>query len=249
MTSSSFGEVASLQDAWIDYADAEAPLRGYWVQPNSVEKLPTVVVVHTFRGITKSIERRARRLAEEGYAVFALDVFGPDIRPADHLAGLETIKPFRENRAMFRKRLRAGLDVAREQLSSDRNRMAAIGYCFGGSGVLEMARAGMPLRGVVSLHGELGSDQPAERGVTVAKVLALHGDADPIVKANDVAAFQEEMREALVDWEFVSYAGAKHSFTGEGLGSDSDPNAAFAPQAEARSWARQNDFLQEVLAR
>lgn len=237
-----------MRDRWIDYADEGVALRGYWVQPDVDGRLPTVVVVHTFRGITGSIEERARRLAEAGYAAFALDVFGPEVRPADHMTGLETIKPFRQDRAMFRRRLRAGLDVARRQPGCEPDRVAAIGYCFGGSGVLEMARAGMPLRGVVSLHGELASDRPVRSGDVVAKILALHGDADPIVKAADVSAFQGEMRDAEADWEFVSYSGAKHSFTGEGIGTDADPNAAFHPQAEARSWARQAAFLQEVLA-
>lgn len=236
-----------MRDRWIDYADEGVALRGYWVQPDVDGRMPTVVVVHTFRGITGSIEERARRLAEAGYAAFALDVFGPGVRPADHMTGLETIKPFRQDRAMFRRRLRAGLDAARRQPGCEPDRVAAIGYCFGGSGALEMARAGMPLRGVVSLHGELTSDMPVRSGDVVAKILALHGDADPIVKAADVSAFQGEMRDAGADWEFVSYSGAKHSFTGEGIGTDADPNAAFHPQAEARSWMRQAAFLQEVL--
>ena len=236
-----------MSSKWIDYTDEDQPLRGYWVEPHSPGRRATVIVVHTFRGLTASIQGRAVRLAEAGYAVFALDVFGPDVRPADHGTALATIKPFQQDRALFRRRLAAGFEVARAQPGCDPRRVAAIGYCFGGSAVLEMARAGLPLVGVVSLHGELATPMKAERGVISAKVLALHGDADVVVEQEQVLAFQDEMRAADADWELVTYAGAKHSFTGEGSGPDSDPTAAFDAQAETRSWARQMHFLAEVL--
>lgn len=233
---------------WIDYADGDLALKAYWAAPEGDGPFPTVIVVHTFRGLTASIQGRVARLAESGFAACAIDVFGPGIRPADQAAALATIKPFQSDRPMFRRRLTAGFEAALAQPECDSGRVAAIGYCFGGSGVLEMARAGLSLLGVVSLHGEFATSLPAEPGAVRAKVLALHGAGDIIVKRDAVDAFQDELRRAGVDWEFVSYANAMHSFTGEGIGADADPTAKFDAQAETRSWARQSDFLREVLA-
>jgi dienelactone hydrolase len=236
-----------MRERWIDYKDADQSLKGYWVEPDTQRRRPTVVVVHAFRGLTASIQGRAARLAAAGYAAFALDVFGPGVRPADHDTALATIKPFQQDREMFRQRLASGFEVARAQEGCDPDRMAAIGYCFGGMAVLEMARAGLPLAGVVSLHGELETPLRAQPGAIRAKILALHGDADVIVKQEVVHAFQDELREAGADWEFTTYSGAKHSFTGEGMGADSDPTAEFCAQAETRSWERQMLFLAEVI--
>jgi len=237
-----------VQTRWIDYTDGDLALRGYWAQPEGDGRFPTVVVVHTFRGLTPSIQGRVARLADAGFAAFALDVFGPGVLPADHDTALATIKPFQSDRPMFRRRLTAGLQAALAQPGCDGARVAATGYCFGGSGVLEMARAGLELRGVVTLHGEFATSLPAEPYQVRAKLLALHGDADVVVQRDAVDAFQDELRRAQVDWEFVSYSGAMHSFTGEGIGADSDPAAKFDAQAEIRAWARQGDFLREVLS-
>jgi dienelactone hydrolase len=236
-----------MQSRWIDYVDGQLKLKAYWAAPEGSGTFPTVIVVHTFRGLTPSIQGRAARLAENGYAACAIDIFGPGIRPVDQATALATIKPFQSDRPMFRQRLKAGFEATLLQPECDRQRVAAIGYCFGGSGVLEMARSGLDLRGVVSLHGEFATSMPAQPGAVRAKVLALHGAGDIIVKRDAVDAFQDELRRANVDWEFVSYANAMHSFTGEGIGTDADPTAKFDAQAETRSWKRQGDFLREVL--
>ncbi len=234
----------------IDYADGDTPLRGYLARPAS-GRGPGVVLVHTFRGLTGSIRARADRLAALGYAAFALDVFGtgPDgnpIMPATHDEGLQVISRYRQDPPMFRRRLRAGLNALWAQPACA-GPIAAAGYCFGGAAVLEMARAGLPLAGVAALHGELGTALPAAPGVVAAKVLVMHGDADPVVRPAALAGFMDEMREAGVDFEVDIYSGAKHSFTGEGLGPDPDLAAAFDAQAKARSWARMAAFLAETL--
>lgn len=239
-----------MSGCWIDYSDQSVPLRG-WLSTPAGGSGPGVVVVHTFRGLQDRIRHRADRLATMGYVAFALDVFGMDadgapVLPATHDAGLGVIKPFTADRAMFRRRLRAGLDALLAQPACT-GRAAAIGYCFGGAGVLEMARDGQPLAGVVSLHGELSTALPALPGAVGAKVLVLHGDADPVVTPAALSQFMDEMRAAGADWEIDMYAGAEHSFTGEGLGPDPDPTAEYNAQAETRSWARQADFLAEVL--
>ena len=230
----------------IAYLDEAQPLEGYFVPPHEREQAPGVLLVHTWLGLDEGVKRRAERVAELGYTAFALDVFGPKVHPTPPVESAAVIKPFIENRQLFRQRLEAGLKVLQKQPECDASKVAAIGYCFGGCGVLEMARAGFALKGVVSLHGELATPLPAQPSNIKPKILVLHGDADPRVSQDQVIHFLNEMRQAGSNWEFTAYSGAKHSFTGEGIGGKDDPAAAFNPQAEARSWRAMANFLEEV---
>lgn len=232
----------------IAYADGMQPLEGYFAPPRDRSQAPGVLIVHTFLGLNDRIKQRANRLAELGYAAFALDVFGPGVHPTSPSEGLAAIKPFRSDRQFFRQRLKAGLEVLQNQPECDANRIAAIGYCFGGCAVLELARSGAPLRGVVSFHGELDSPLPALFGAIQAKVLVLHGDADSVVPFEQIIQFRDEMRSAGANWEIVIYSDAKHSFTGEGAMGDVTPEAGLNPQAEARSWQAMLNFFEEVLS-
>ena len=231
----------------LPYRDGDQELNGYFVPASGGGPAPGVLIVPAWLGLTDSIRERARRLAQEGYSAFVADVFG---RPTDIAAGPRPmVDPFRADRRMLRRRVGAGLDMLRQQGETDGERVAAMGYCFGGNAVLELARDGEPLRGVVSFHGELDTPLPAAPGDLRAKVLVLTGDDDPVVPFEKVAAFREEMRRARADWEVVVYSGAKHSFTGEGsLGPERTPEAVLDPQAEARSWQRMLTFFREVLA-
>ncbi len=125
-------------------------------------------------------------------------------------------------------------------------KLAAIGYCFGGTGVLELARSGADVKGVVSFHGGLDSLHPEDAKAIKGRVLVLHGADDPYMPAADVAAFQEEMRKAGVDWEMVYYGGAVHAFTNPGAGSDNSKGAAYNAKADARSWVAMQDFFKEI---
>ena len=149
--------------------------------------------------------------------------------------------------AHFCKRLFAGVEEFRRRAECNPERIATIGYCLGGCGVLELARAGASLRGVVSLHGILNSPQPAQRKTVVSKILVLHGDADPVAPFDQLTALREEMRAAEVNWELDLYGGARHSFTGEGVLDQTSPEAGLHPQSEARSWRTILGFLAEVL--
>lgn len=239
----------------IAYADGAQPLEGYFAPPRDRAtadlsvgaQAPGVLIVHTFLGLNEGIKHRADRLAELGYATFALDVFGPGVHPALPVEALAAIKPFRKDRQQFRQRLQAGLKVLQSQLECDASRIAAIGYCFGGCGILELARSGAPLRGVVSFHGELDSPLPAQPGALQAKILVLHGDADPVVPFEQITTFRDEMRAAGANWEIGIYSNAKHSFTGEGAMGNTTPEAGLEPQAEARSWQAMLNFFEEVL--
>lgn len=231
----------------IAYADGTQALSGYFAPPQNRTRAPGVLIAPTWLGITESIHQRAERIAAMGYAALALDVFGAGVHPAPPLKPQAVVHPFMSDRLMFRRRLKAGLEVLQQQPECESSRIAAIGYCFGGCAVLELARSGAPLRGVVSFHGELDSPIPAQPGAIQGKILVLHGDADPVVPFEKVIQFRDEMRSSDTNWEIDIYSGAKHSFTGEGAVGNITPEAGLNPQAEARSWQTMLNFFEEVL--
>jgi dienelactone hydrolase len=159
---------------------------------------------------------------------------------------MTVVGPFLDDRLPFRRRLWAGLRALQQRPECNPGCIAAIGYCIGGCGVLELARAAAPLRGVVSLHGILSTPIAEQPKTVVSKILVLHGDADPVAPPESVIAFQEEMRLAQANWQINIYSDAKHSFTGEGAVGDRTPEAGLHPQTEARSWQTTVEFLQEV---
>jgi dienelactone hydrolase len=230
----------------ISYRDEMQALEGYFVAPRKDPRLPGVLIVPTWLNLEKGIRRRADRLAAHGYSVFIADLFGAGVLPTPPQSPLSVVAPFLADRHLFRRRLSAGLDALK--IHCDRENIAAIGYCLGGCGVLELARSGAELRGVVSLHGMLNAPVPAEPGKIKAKILVLHGDADPLVPLSEISAFVKEMRAAEANWEINTYGNAKHSFTGEGIIGKPEPEAALHPQSEQRSWQGTLQFLREVLA-
>jgi len=239
--------LTTVMGKFISYHDREQSLEGYLACPDSATDLPGVVIAPTWLNVNGSICKRADRLAELGYAAFVLDVFGKGVRPAPPQHPIDVIMPFLRDRLLFRRRLFAGVETLRLQPECSDSNLAAIGYCLGGCAVLELARSGAILQGVVSLHGVLNSPLPAEPGAIRAKILVLHGDDDPLVPFEQVIAFREEMRRAKANWEINLYSGAKHSFTGEGVDGASTPEAGLHPQTEIRSWQTMVGFLQEVL--
>jgi dienelactone hydrolase len=229
------------------YSDGRQKLRGYLSTPDSKASHPSVLVVPTWLNITESIRARADYLCELGYASFVIDIFGPGTQSASPKAPLEVIKPFLQNRNLFRQRLLAGLTAFCLQPECSQMNLAAVGFCLGGCGVLELARSGADLKGVVSLHGILHTPLPANPGEIRAKVLVLHGDLDPIVPFEQVAVFRNEMRHAGADWQMNTYGDARHSFTGEGIASTASSEAMFNLQSAERAWHATLAFLQEVL--
>ena len=230
----------------VSYLDEQQPLEGYLAAPDSRRNLPGVLVVPSWLNVNESICRRANRLAELGYAAFVADLFGAGVRPGPPQPPMTVVGPFLDDRLRFRRRLSAGLRTFQERPECNADRIAAIGYCVGGCGVLELARAGAPVRGVVSLHGILSTPMAAQPKTVVSKILVLHGDADPVAPAESVIDFQKEMRLAQANWQINIYGEAKHSFTGEGAVDDRTPEAGLHPQAEARSWQTTVEFLREV---
>jgi dienelactone hydrolase len=230
----------------VSYRDGEQPLEGYLSAGATSRDCPGILIVPSWLNVNESICRRADRIAELGYVAFVVDLFGAGRRPQPPELPLSVVEPFMRDRILFRRRLFAGLGALQRRPECDANRVAAVGYCLGGCGVLELARAGAPLRGVVSLHGMLGSPMPAKNTIP-AKILVLHGDADPLASFDQLSAFRDEMRWAKANWQIDIYSDARHSFTGEGIFDRETAEAGFHPQSEARSWRATREFLEEVL--
>jgi dienelactone hydrolase len=232
---------------FIRYADGDQPLEGYFAAPRSKTARPGVLIAPTWMNVTPGLCARADRLAELDFAAFVADALGAGVRPTPPQSPLAVIRPLMEDRVAYRQRLSAGLKVLKSRPECSPDFVAAIGYCFGGCGVLELARIGTPLRGVVSLHGVLTTSLPGEYGAIEAKILVLHGDADPVVPLETLLAFREEMRRARANWQINVYSNASHGFTGEGSAGERTPEAVMHPQTERRSWKAMITFLEEVL--
>jgi dienelactone hydrolase len=238
---------AAVKTKAIEYKQGETLLEGYlaWDDATSTTR-PGVLVVHEWTGINNHIRQRTEMLAKLGYVAFAADIYGKGIRPTEPSDAARIAGIYKSDRALMRARARAGLSELKKQKLVDPHRLAAIGFCFGGTTVLELARDGADLNGVVSFHGGLSTPTPQDAKDIKGKVLALHGADDPFVKADEVAAFQFEMKKAAVDWQFVSYGNAVHSFTNAAAGTDNSKGAAYNEKADRRSWETMKLFFAEI---
>ncbi len=233
----------------VEYRQGDTVLEGYLAYDDAIAgKRPGVLVVHEWTGLGEYVRKRAVQLARLGYVAFCADIYGKGVRPKTPAeAGREAGK-YRSDRQLLRARAGAGLDALRKDPRVDPARIAAIGYCFGGTAVLELARSGAQLNGVVSFHGGLDTQNPADGKNIRTRVLVLHGADDPRVPQQQVAAFQEEMRQGDVDWQMVFYGGAVHSFSNPESGSDPSRGAAYNEQADRRSWEAMKSFFTEIFA-
>jgi dienelactone hydrolase len=230
------------------YSDGTTKLAGYVARPAAPKgKVPGVVVVHQWMGLTDHERKVSDDLARLGYVALAADIYGEGVRPKDTGEAGKLAGSYKGDRALYRRRIATAIDTLKAQKDVDGSRIAVIGFCFGGTGALEAARGGLPVKAVVSFHG--GLDVPAgyTPGPVSAKVLVCHGADDPFVPAKDVAAFQDEMRASKADYVFVAYAGAVHAFTQKEAGSDNSKGAAYNAAAHRRSWQHMKDFFQENL--
>jgi dienelactone hydrolase len=242
---------AKLVTRSVDYQDEKGtPLEGYVVYDDaSSGPRPGVIVVHDWRGLTDYTRKRADMLAKLGYIAFAADIYGKGVRPADVAGYAQAMAPYKADRDLYRMRERAAYQAFLQQPMLDKSRVAAIGYCFGGTGVIEMVRDGLPVLGVVSFHGGLDS-RPVSEGKTMkAKVLALCGADDPFEKPEDMAAFEQQLRDNNVDYVIVKYAHAVHAFTDPGSDAMHLDGVKYNAAADRRSWQAMKDFLNELFAR
>lgn len=242
------GAHAALVEKAVTYQQGGTTLEGYHVFDDAVTgKRPAILVVHQWTGLSDYEKRRSRSLAHLGYNVFAADVYGQGIRPQPPDAGKEAGK-YKGDRALYRARLAAALDWLKADGRTEVTKVAAMGYCFGGTGVLELARSGADVAGVVSFHGGLDAAPgfAAEAGKVKAKVLVLHGADDPFAPAEQVAAFEKEFTAAKADWQLVLYGGAVHAFTQKEAGNDNSKGAAYNESTDRRSWAAALAFFSEL---
>lgn len=244
------GAAAAVQTRTITWQHDGVTLEGYLAWDDAVAgPRPGVLVVHQWMGLTENEMMRARMLAELGYVALACDIYGQGVRPADTAAAAKEAGKYYGDRPLLRSRVASGLAELKRQDGVDPARTAAIGYCFGGGAVLELARSGADVAGVASFHGSLDTPLPAVRGGVKAKVLVCHGAVDPYVKPEAVTGFLAEMEAAGVDYQFIAYSGAVHAFTQKGAGNDPARGAAYDEKADRRSWAALEGFLAEVFAR
>lgn len=223
------------------YEHEGTELEGYIAYDESAEgRRPAVLIVHDWTGVGPNVEMRAQMLARLGYVAFAADVYGRGVRPTGDAASAEAQKYYGDL-PLLRARVVAGFDQLAADPQVDPDRIAVIGYCFGGSAALEFARTGASIRAVASFHGGLVVHDPSDAANIRAAVLVMTGAADPVVPDAVLLAFENELRAAeQVDWQVVSYSGAPHAFTVPGA-----PN--YRERADARSWRELVGFLAETI--
>jgi dienelactone hydrolase len=239
----------ALKENYVNYVAPDGTkLIGFFVYDDKYTgKLPAVVVVHEWWGLNDYARMRARRLAELGYAAFAADIYGNGFETDNpDSAGMMAGK-FRNDRKLMRERINAAVDVVEQHPQCDPERVAVMGYCFGGTVSLELARSGRDVDGVISFHGNLDTPNPADAKNIKCKVLVLHGADDPYVPKEQVEAFVKEMNDAGVDWKMQTYQNAVHGFTNPNNSRDNSTGLAYNELADRRSMEAMKTFLADVL--
>ena len=232
----------------INYVDGDTRLEGFFAFDDAIQgQRPAVLVSHAWAGRSEFTAEKARELAKLGYVGFALDMYGAEKLGQTHEECGALMRPFMENREMLQRRILAALANVRLLPWVDDKKIAAIGFCFGGLCVLDLARSGANVKGVVSFHGLLHAPTDLENSEIIAKVLVLHGHDDPLAPPKQVAAFEQEMTQAGVDWQLHVYGNTVHAFTNP-LASDFAAGYKFSPNANQRSWQAMTNFFTEIFA-
>lgn len=238
---------AAVKTEVVNYKDGKTDLEGFIAFDDSVKTpRPVVLIVHQWMGLSENEKMRAKMLAEKGYVAFAVDIYGKGVRPTGMPEAGKLAGQYKENRKLFRQREQAAYDFIKKDKRVDAKKIVVIGYCFGGTGALELARTGAALSGVVSFHGGLANPQPEDAKKIKAPVLVLHGAVDPNVPPSEVDLFKKEMDAAKVDYQFISYSNAVHAFTQKEAGNDNSKGAAYNELADRRSWRELVNFLEDV---
>jgi dienelactone hydrolase len=230
----------------VDYKHGDVALRGFLAYDDSRQSAPGVLIVHEWWGLNDYVKGRARQVAELGYVAFALDMYGAGVTTDDPAKAGELAGAARAGVAKARERAMLGLQTLRDQPMVDKSRVAAMGYCFGGTVALELARAGADLKSVISFHGGLETTQPAAGKITPS-ILVLHGMDDPMVPPEQVMGFVEEMRAADADYQIVAYGNAVHAFTNPNADKYNLPPVKYNQKADRRSWEAMKAFLAETI--
>ena len=234
----------------VEYRDGDTVCEGAVAFDDATKTpRPGVLLVHDWMGAGDYAKSRAKQVAALGYVCFVADIYGKGVRPANAGEAGGLAGKYKADRPLLRQRVNAALTELKKHPLVVKTKTSAMGYCFGGTTVLELARSGAEVAGVISFHGGLDSPTPADGKNIKGKVLVLHGADDPFVKPADISAFQEEMRGNKVDWQMVYYGDAVHSFTNPAAGNDKSKGAAYQEAADKRSWEAMKEFYAEVFAK
>ncbi|BEU03073.1 dienelactone hydrolase [Agarivorans sp. OAG1] len=242
----SFNIHAAMVSQTVTHTIGDKSFESTLVFDDAKQGLPAVLMVPNWMGPTEGSLTKAKKIAEMGYAVMMADVYGSDVRPTNGEEAKVAATALRSDRQLLRERTKAALEAMKSSLpkSADASKVAAIGFCFGGGAVLELARAGEELGGVVSFHGNLDTPNTEDAKNIQAPILVLHGAVDPFVPAEQVSNFEKEMNAANVDWQLIAYGGAVHSFTNPAA--KRAGQAEYHPKVAARSFVAMDSFFSET---
>lgn len=230
------------------YKESETNLEGFLAEPVRAKGLrPAVIIVHNWLGLSEDNKNEANEFAKKGFVALAADIFGQGGRPKTPEEAGKNAGLYKSNRPLLRARIKAAYDQLISKSNVDPHKVVILGYCFGGMTALELGRAGVPLAGIASFHGNLDNPTPADAKNIQGKVLIMHGALDPYVNAEQVSLFEKEMNEAGKDYQLIKYSGAVHSFTDKSAGSDIKTGAAYNAVADKRSKLLFQSFLEEIL--
>ena len=232
----------------VGYLDGDVLLEAFFAFDDSLtDRRPAVLINHTWAGRDDFVAEKAKKIAALGYVAFAVDMYGKGVLGTTAEENAKLMQPFMDDRQMLAKRLQAALYAVKLLPWVDDSKVAAMGFCFGGLCALDLARTGADLKGVVSFHGLLGAPDNAHGNSIKAKILVLHGHDDPMGPVEQVIAFEEEMTNAGVDWQFHTFGNTLHAFTNPAA-NNPDFGTVFQPDADRRSWLLMENFLTEIFA-
>jgi dienelactone hydrolase len=238
---------AQIETKVVTYSVDGEVMEGYLAYDKQIEgKRPGILVVHEWCGINDYIRKRTEQLAVLGYVAFAADIYGKGKRAKSADEAKKYASVYQKNRQLLRSRAKAGLEVLKKMDLTDTSRLAAIGYCFGGMTVLELARSGADVKGIVSFHGTLDTPDMSDARHIKGSVLILQGADDPFVPMAQRTAFQNEMEKGNVDWQMITYGHAVHSFTNPASGNDPSKGIAYNRNADRRSWNAMKNLFAEI---
>ena len=242
-----YSSVSFAQLKPVKYKDGSQVLNGFGIQPSKKsQQKPGILILPAWMGIDKLSKDTAENLSKLGYYAFVADIYGEGNYPKDYKEAGKNAGFYKTNFLDYQKRIALALEQLIRSGANPDN-IVVIGYCFGGTGALEAARANLNVKGVVSFHGGLGKESSRLKEPIMAKVLVCHGADDPYESKEEIAAFQQEMRDTKADWQMIYYANAVHSFTNPEAGNDNSKGAAYNEKAAKRSWEHLKLFLNEVL--
>jgi len=230
----------------VDYLEGDVLLEGFFAFDDAIEgQRPTIMINHAWCGRNNFVEEKAVKLAEQGYFAFAVDMYGKGILGQNNEENEKLMQPFMDDRSLVLRRMEAALSAIKQMPWVDDKKIVAIGFCFGGLCVLDLARSGADIKGIVSFHGLLGTVEKKPTKQIKAKVLVLHGNDDPMNPVEQVLALQEELTQARADWQLHSYGHTVHAFTNP-QANDPSFGTVYNAEADRRSWESMNNFLMEI---